>query len=95
MNINKVVDNKSFWKIAKAFLSNKNISSENITLVDDGEFITDEQKVANTLNDLFSSIVTTMNSPESQNADPLSDNIDQLRRGLYTVLLHLQMLQKR
>ena len=33
-------------------------------------------KVASTLNDFFSSIVTSMNLPESQNADPLSDNID-------------------
>ena len=29
------------------------------------------------MNDFFSSIVTTLNLPESQNADPLSDNIDQ------------------
>ena len=76
LNINKVVDNKSFWKIVKPFLSNKTISSEKITLIDDDEFITDEQKVANTLNDFFSSIVTSLNLPESQNADPLSDNID-------------------
>ena len=28
------------------------------------------------MNDFFSSIVTSLNLPESQNADPLSDNID-------------------
>ena len=44
LNINKVVDNKSFWKIVKPFLSNKTISSEKITLIDDDEFITDEKK---------------------------------------------------
>ena len=76
MNINKVVDNKSFWKIVKPFLSNKTISSEKITLIDDDELITDEQKVANSLNDFFSSIVTNLNLPESQNTNPLSDNID-------------------
>ena len=76
-NINKVVDNKSFRAIVKPFLSNKTISSEKIALIDDDELITDEQKVANSLNDFFSSIVTSLNLPESQNADPLSDNIDQ------------------
>ena len=76
MNVNKVVDNKSFWKIVKPFLSNKTISSEKITLIDDHELITNEQKVANTLNDFFFTIVTSLNLPESQNADQLSDNID-------------------
>ena len=75
MNISKVEDNKSFWKIVKPFLS-RTISSEKITFTDDDELITDEQKVSNTLNDFFSSIVTSLNLPESQNADPLSDNID-------------------
>ena len=47
-----------------------------MTLIDDDELIADEQKVANSLNDFCFSIVTSLNSPESQNADPLSDNID-------------------
>ena len=78
LNINKVVDNKSFWKIVKPFLSNKAISSEKITIIVEVELVTDEQKVANTLNDFFSSIVTSLNLPESLNADPFSDNIDHL-----------------
>ena len=76
LNINKVVDNKSFWKIVEPFLSKKTIPSEKITLIDDDELLTDEQKVANTLNDFFSSIVTSLNLPESKNANPLSDNMD-------------------
>ena len=43
-NINEVVGNKYFWKTVKLFLSNKTISSKKITLTDDDEFITDEQK---------------------------------------------------
>ena len=76
MIINKVEDNKSFWNIVKPFLSNKTIPSEKITLIDDDELITSDQKVAKTLNDFFSSIVTSLNLPESENAGPLSDNID-------------------
>ena len=37
LNINKVEDNKSVWKIVKPFLSNKTVSSENITIIDDDE----------------------------------------------------------
>ena len=76
LNINKVVDNKSFWKIVKPFLTNKCISSQKKTLIDDEELITDEQKVVNALNYFFSSIVTSLNLPESLNVDPLSNNID-------------------
>ena len=65
LNINKVVENKSFWKIVKPFLSNKTISSEKITIIDDDELVTDELKVANTLNDFFSSIITSLDLPKS------------------------------
>ena len=51
MNVNKVLDNKSFWKTVTPLLSNKNVSSGKITLIHDNELTTDEQKVANTLND--------------------------------------------
>ena len=71
-NTNKVVENKSFWKIVKPFLSNKTISSEKITIINDDELITDELKVANTLNDFFSSIITSLDLPKSQNPHPLS-----------------------
>ena len=71
-NINKVVENKSFWKIVKPFLSNKTISSEKITIINDDELITDELKVANTLNDFFSSIITSLDLAKSQNPHPLS-----------------------
>ena len=42
LSVNKVKDNKSFWKIVKPFLSSKTISSEKITLIGYDELITDE-----------------------------------------------------
>ena len=53
LNVNKIVGNKSFCKTVNPILSNKTVFSEKITLVDDDELITDEQKAANTLNDSF------------------------------------------
>ena len=76
MNANKVVGSKSFWKTVKLFLFSKTASSEKITLTDGDELVTDEESVANTLKDFFFSIVTSLNLLESQNAEPLSDNID-------------------
>ena len=58
LNMNIVIENKLFWKMVRPFLSNKTISSEKITLIDDDELIADEQKVANSFNDFFSSLVT-------------------------------------
>ena len=70
--INKVVDNKSFWKIVQPFPSNKlSLFEKRDTLIDDDELITEEQKVANSFNYFFSSIVTSLNLPESQTFDPL------------------------
>ena len=69
LNVNKIVDNKCFWQTVKLFFSNKTVSLKQITLIDDNELINDEQYVGNTLNDLFSSIVTSLNLTESQNAD--------------------------
>ena len=47
-----------------------------MTLIDNDECITDGQEVTDTLNDLFSSIATSLNLPKTQNAESLSQNID-------------------
>ena len=41
LNASKVVENKSFLKTVKPFLSDKTISLEKITFIDNGEFITE------------------------------------------------------
>ena len=44
MNLNKVVEKKYIWKTNRFFLSNENVSSEPITLADDDNDLTHQQK---------------------------------------------------
>ena len=76
LSVNNVADKRLFWKTVKRFLFTKAISLGKITLVDNDECITDGQEVANTLNDFFSSIATSLNLPKTKNAESLSQNID-------------------
>ena len=76
LSVNNVADKRLFWKTVKWFLFNKAISSWKMTLIDNDECITDGQEVTDTLNDLFSSIATSLNLPKTQNAESLSQNID-------------------
>ena len=63
-DIKKVTDNKTFWKTVKPFLSDKIVSTERITLIDNGEVVATEQDTANVLNTFFSNIVTNLKIPE-------------------------------
>ena len=62
LDIKKVTDNKTFWKTIKPFLSDKIMSTERITLIDNGEVVANEQDTANVLNTFFSHIVTNLKS---------------------------------
>ena len=42
LGIKKVTDSKTFWKIIKPFLSDKIMSTEKITLIDNGEVVPTE-----------------------------------------------------
>ena len=59
LNVNKVAINL-FWKTVKLFLSNKTTSSFRVTLAGDEDLVTYLQKVAITLKNLFSNVVTTL-----------------------------------
>ena len=43
LDIKKVTDNKTFWKTVKPFLSDKIVSTERITLIDNCEVVATEQ----------------------------------------------------
>ena len=65
LNEKNITDNKKFWQDVKPFLSEKNKSREQITLVkENDEIIWDDVAVANTLNKFFSNIVKNLKIPE-------------------------------
>ena len=67
--------NKTFWKTIKPFLSDTIMSTEKITLIDNGEVVTTEQDTADVLNTFFFNIVTNLKIPEYADYDPITNNI--------------------
>ena len=82
LNQKNVSDNKKFWKTVKPFLSDKIISTEQITLVENNEIISEDSDVAQTLNYFFSNIVTNLKTPayadSNSNLENVSDPIIKL-----------------
>ena len=48
-----IIDNKSFWKYVKPFLTDKNPRSNKITLVENESIVGEPYKIAETFNDFF------------------------------------------
>ena len=72
----KVTDNKTFWKTIKPFLSNKIMSREKVTLIEEDEIVESDINTAQILNTSFSNIVSNLKIAEYANCDPISDNIN-------------------
>ena len=53
LNINKITDNKKFWKSVKPLLSDKLIHEEVINLAKDGKMLDSSHEVAETFNIYF------------------------------------------
>ena len=71
-----VTDNKTFWKTIKPFLSDKVVSREKITLIEEDEIVESDSNTAQTLNTFFSNIVSNLKIAEYTNCDPVSNSIN-------------------
>ena len=73
-------DNKMFWKAVKPFLTDKGTTSRKITLIESGEILTEDVKVAETLNSFFSDAPKKLNITVNQyllnSTDWLNDPVD-------------------
>ena len=58
-----VTDNKEFWKTVE-ILSDKITSKEKITLIEENEIVSNDERTVQVLNTLFSNIVGSLNIPE-------------------------------
>ena len=61
MNIKEVLDNKLFWKSIKSFFSDKEPSTSKITLVEGNNIVSNEEEIANVMNDYFINVTRTLN----------------------------------
>ena len=74
-NLNLITDNKKFWKHVKPFLSDKNPSNNNITLIENNEIVSDK-KCAEVMNNFFSDVVKELDIARSLHTEPMSDTCD-------------------
>ena len=61
LNIKQVSDNKLFWKSVKPFFNNKVSNSSKITLAEENNIISDEEEIANIMNNYFINVTKTLN----------------------------------
>ena len=76
-----MTDNKEFWTTVKPFLSVKGNPSSKITLVEGDDIISEDQEVAQKLNDFFSNSVkfleiSEINSYLTNPTDHLTDSLE-------------------
>ena len=53
LNVNRITDNKNFWRVVKPNFSNKILGTNRVILKDGGKIISDTERVADTFNKSF------------------------------------------
>ena len=72
----KITDNKTFWKAVKPFLSDKIVSGEKVTLIEEDGIVERDINTAQILNTFFSNMVNNLKIAKYANCDPISENIN-------------------
>ena len=76
LDISKITDNKTFWKSISPLFSIKSYSTNSrITLLKNGEVLSEESKVADTFNKFFSNVVKELKIEKDDNL--LADVIEE------------------
>ena len=76
LNAKNLCDNKTFWGVVKPVLSNKVVSNEKITLVENDDILENDNKTATVFNNFFSNIITNLGIPQYIEEEPVSQNIN-------------------
>ena len=53
LDVKYVTDNKQFWKTVKSCLTDKTLKGERITLIEDGNVVSDERELGKSLMNTF------------------------------------------
>ena len=65
LNLKDLADNKKFWKLMQPLFSEKTSTKHNITIVSGDEIITEDSKVAETMNKFFQTAATSLDIREN------------------------------
>ena len=90
----KITDNKTFWKAVKPFLSDKIVSGEKVTLIEEDGIVERDINTAQILNTFFSNMVNNLKIAKYANCDPISENInDPVIKSIIKYRNHPSMLK--
>ena len=80
LDVKNVIDSRMFWRYMKPFFSDKGLSRDKITLIEDGNIINEDQQIANLFNAFFEDAVTSLDIEEPieylEDSSHISDPID-------------------
>ena len=60
LNVNRITDNKNFWRLVKPNFSNKVVGANRVILRDGGKIISNAKKVPDTFNKFLVNIGNTL-----------------------------------
>ena len=80
LNIKNITDNKAFWKTIKPYFSNKGLNSSSLILSEKNEIATNDQDIANIINNYFTGITSHLNlKPDQINHSENLTNIENFK----------------
>ena len=87
LDLNKYTDNVKFWNTVKPIFSRTSCGQMKITLVENGEVISDDQINAESFNDFFIDAVSSLAIEENRalldDAYDISDPVNPIPHGLF------------
>ena len=74
IDISQITDNKKFWNTVKPFFSEKHFGKKKIVLVEGENIISNDEEVAETMNDFFTNIVENLHINKHKSEHCLEDD---------------------
>ena len=95
LNVNRITDNKNFWRVVKPNFSNKILGTNRVILRDGDKIISDTEKVANTFNKFFVNIGSTLKiDKDKQFVVETNDVFDPILKAMKKYTAHLCILRE-
>ena len=89
LNETDLCNNKKFWGVDKPLLSNKVVSNQKITSVEDDKIVENDKNTASMLNEVFSNIIIKLRIHQYNEAKPMSHNTsDPLMKAIIIYRFH-------
>ena len=67
LDIRKITDNRRFWKSVKPAFSEKSTKTDKITLIENNEILSEDNKISEIFNTYFSNLVSNLNITTDKN----------------------------